>query len=140
MQAISSNFKKAPYSSNATTASSHSEFCVDLWYEGPETVWHGSDGLNAHRPKPAPHESEIGSRYMTSHIDKTQMEHGMDMKDPESNESGIFAQIEGLTQVDPAALEEFQRAMTEEVIPEIVQAVEERRMLAAESRHWQLKC
>jgi hypothetical protein len=54
--------------------------------------------------------------------------------------AGIFAQIEGLTQVDPAALEEFQRAMTEDVIPEIVQTVEERRMLAAESRHWQLKC
>jgi hypothetical protein len=30
--------------------------------------------------------------------------------------------------------------MTDEVIPEIVKVVEERRMLAAESRHWQLKC
>jgi hypothetical protein len=27
-----------------------------------------------------------------------------------------------------------------EVIPEIVKVVQERRMLAAESRHWQLKC
>jgi hypothetical protein len=29
--------------------------------------------------------------------------------------------------------------MTQEVIPEIVKVVDERRMLAAESRHWQLK-
>jgi hypothetical protein len=64
----------------------------------------------------------------------------MDAKDTDPKETGVFAQIEGLTHVDPAALEEFQRAMTEEVIPEIVRAVEERRMSAAESRHWQLKC
>jgi hypothetical protein len=30
--------------------------------------------------------------------------------------------------------------MTDEVIPEIVKIVEERRLKAAESRHWQLKC
>jgi hypothetical protein len=41
---------------------------------------------------------------------------------------------------DATALEDFKRAMTEEVIPEIVRVVEERRMLAAESRLWQLKC
>ncbi len=55
-------------------------------------------------------------------------------------EKGVFDLIEGLTQVDPSALEDFMQAMTEEVIPEIVRVVEERRVLAAESRHWQLKC
>ena len=47
----------------------------------------------------------------------------------------MFEAIEGLTQVDPNALADFQRAMTEEVIPEIVKVVEERRMSAAESRN-----
>ena len=56
------------------------------------------------------------------------------------DEGDVFEAIEGLTLVDPNALAEFERAMNEEVIPEIVKAVEERRMLAAESRHWQLKC
>ena len=40
--------------------------------------------------------------------------------------------------VDPAALEEFRKAMEQEVIPEIVKVVEERRLLAAESRERQL--
>jgi len=60
--------------------------------------------------------------------------------DKEKDESDVFQAIEGLTPVDPNALADFERAMNEEVIPEIVKAVEERRMLAAESRHWQLKC
>ncbi len=60
--------------------------------------------------------------------------------DKEKKEGDVFEAIEGLTQVDPKALADFQRAMTDEVIPEIVKVVEERRMLAAESRHWQLKC
>ncbi len=58
----------------------------------------------------------------------------------DKNEADVFEVIEGLTPVDPNALADFQRAMNEEVIPEIVRVVEERRMLAAESRHWQLKC
>jgi hypothetical protein len=53
---------------------------------------------------------------------------------------GIFELIEGLTPVDPRDLEDFKQAMTDEVIPEIVKIVEERRLKAAESRHWQLKC
>jgi len=57
-----------------------------------------------------------------------------------NDERGVLERIEGLTEVDPSALEEFKRAMTQEIIPEIVRVVEERRMLAAESRHWQLKC
>ena len=40
--------------------------------------------------------------------------------------------------VDPQQLAEFKRVMTEEVIPEIVKAVEERYRLAAESREWQI--
>ncbi len=60
--------------------------------------------------------------------------------DDERKDADVFEVIEGLTLVDPNALVEFQRTMTEEVIPEIVRVVEERRMLAAESRQWQLKC
>jgi hypothetical protein len=58
----------------------------------------------------------------------------------DKRETDVFNVVEGLTTIDPKALEEFKRAMTEEVIPEIVRVVEERRMLAAESREWQLKC
>jgi len=57
-----------------------------------------------------------------------------------AKETGLFAQIEGLTPVDPAALEDFKRTMTDTVIPEIVRVVEERQMLATESRRRQLKC
>lgn len=60
--------------------------------------------------------------------------------DKDKKEADVFEAIEGLTPVDPNALADFQRAMNDEVIPEIVKVVEERRMLAAESRHWQLKC
>lgn len=59
--------------------------------------------------------------------------------DPNEKENSIFEQIEGLENVDPEALEDFKRAMTEEVIPEIVRVVEERRMLAAETRQRKLK-
>jgi hypothetical protein len=52
----------------------------------------------------------------------------------------VFELIEGLTDVDPNQLAAFKKAMTEDVIPEIVKVVEERRLRAAESRHWQLKC
>jgi hypothetical protein len=58
------------------------------------------------------------------------------MKD---KETGVFDQIEGLMPVDQNALEDFKREMTENVIPEIVQVMEERQMLAAESRHRELE-
>ena len=45
-----------------------------------------------------------------------------------------------LKAVEAAALDEFVRTMNEEVIPEIVRVVHKRRLLAAQSRHWQLKC
>lgn len=54
-------------------------------------------------------------------------------------EDNFFNLIEGLRPVDPETLAEFKREMTDEVIPEIVRVVEERRMLAAESRNRQLK-
>lgn len=57
----------------------------------------------------------------------------------DKTDTGVFDQIEGLKPVDPNALEDFKREMTERVIPEIVQVVEERRTLAAESRHRQLE-
>lgn len=58
----------------------------------------------------------------------------------QKDEKGVFGIIEGLALADPALLESFKQAMTQEVIPEIVRVVEERRMRAAESRHCQLKC
>lgn len=48
--------------------------------------------------------------------------------------------IDSQPPVDLKALEDFRNAMTNEVIPEIVRVVEERRLGAAQSRHWQLKC
>jgi hypothetical protein len=47
---------------------------------------------------------------------------------------------QGLMPIDPSVLKEFLREMNDTVIPEIQKAVEERRLLAAESRQWQLKC
>lgn len=55
------------------------------------------------------------------------------------DEKDVFDLIEGLTPVDPDILAAFKHAMTEEVIPEIVKVVEERRMLAAESRQRPMK-
>lgn len=54
--------------------------------------------------------------------------------------SDALSVIEGLESIDPALLEEFKRAMTEDVIPKIVSAVEKRQLQAAETREWQLKC
>ncbi len=46
----------------------------------------------------------------------------------------IFDNIKGLTNVDPEALAEYEKEMTEKVIPEIVQIVEEREWLRDENR------
>jgi hypothetical protein len=62
------------------------------------------------------------------------------MSKPSDDKKVEFAVVEGLKEVDPERLAEFRRAMTEEVIPEIVKIVEERRLRAVESRQWQLKC
>jgi len=57
----------------------------------------------------------------------------------DNKENDVSEIIKGLTPVDPKDLEDFKRAMTDEVIPEILRVVEERRVLAAESRQWHLK-
>jgi hypothetical protein len=57
-----------------------------------------------------------------------------------TEEDRSLQKIEGVQEIDPQRLQEFTRLMTEEVIPEIVKVVEERRLRAAESRQWQLKC
>ena len=62
-----------------------------------------------------------------------------DKQKDKAEDKKVFDLIEGLTPIDPKALADFKQEMTQEVIPEIVKVVDERRMLAAESRHWQLK-
>ena len=51
----------------------------------------------------------------------------------------VFELVEGMKPVDRKALAEFERKMNEEVVPEIVQIVEKRRLFAAEGRVRQLK-
>jgi hypothetical protein len=63
----------------------------------------------------------------------------MDDEDNEKKEA-VSNVVQGLVPIDPAVLNDFLREMNEEVIPEIVKAIEERRLLAAENRHRQLKC
>ena len=48
--------------------------------------------------------------------------------------------LPGLVPVDPNVLQDFLKEMNEQVIPDILKVVEERRLLAAESWQWQLKC
>jgi hypothetical protein len=55
------------------------------------------------------------------------------------NEHELFKLVEGLKQVDPHALADFDREMAEEAIPEIIREVEKRRMLAADSRQRRLE-
>ena len=61
------------------------------------------------------------------------------MNDPEMPAKSVFEIVEGLTPVDPQVVKDFQQAMNEQVIPEIVQIIEERRLLAAQTRHLQIK-
>jgi hypothetical protein len=51
----------------------------------------------------------------------------------------LFNLIEGLKPVDASALAEYERAMTEEGIPAIVEAVDRRERLAAQSRYRELE-
>ena len=57
----------------------------------------------------------------------------------DKGDKGVLDLVAGITRIDPLALAPFQQAMNDEVIPEIVKVVEERRVLAAESRLRQLK-
>jgi hypothetical protein len=56
-----------------------------------------------------------------------------------SKKNDLFNDVDGLHPLDPKSLRQFEDAMNEDVIPEIVDAVEDRRLRAAESRRWQLK-
>jgi hypothetical protein len=62
------------------------------------------------------------------------MEKNMDKK-----EEDISEVLRGLTPINPKDLEDFRIEMADNVIPEILRVVEERRILAAESRQKQLK-
>lgn len=63
------------------------------------------------------------------------------MDDEDNEKKGAVSNVvQGLVPIDPAVLNDFLREMNEEVIPEIVKAIEERRRLAAENGHRQLKC
>ena len=54
------------------------------------------------------------------------------MKDKDKDkETTVFDLVEGVTPVDPKALADFERTMTEEVIPEIVRVMDQRRLFAA---------
>lgn len=57
----------------------------------------------------------------------------------DKDKPGIFKLVGGLKPVDANALEEYEREMTNEAIPKIIQDVERRRMLAAESRQRRLE-
>jgi hypothetical protein len=65
------------------------------------------------------------------------MERRMDNK--EKSEKSVFDLAEGIEPVKQSMLEQYERKMTEEVIPDIVYIVEQRRLFAAESRLKQLK-
>jgi hypothetical protein len=65
------------------------------------------------------------------------MERHMDNK--EEPKKSVFNLVEGIEPVEKSTLEQYERKMTEEVIPDIVHTVEQRRLFAAESRLKQLK-
>jgi hypothetical protein len=67
-----------------------------------------------------------------------QQRRGTMSQEEEPEPKGVFELVEGLTPVDPEALEAFKRAM-DKAIPEIAEQEDERRALAAESRRWPLK-
>jgi len=57
----------------------------------------------------------------------------------EKEAKGVFELIDGLKSVDPQKLKDFETTMRDEVIPQIVDIIGERKLKAAESRNWQLK-
>lgn len=62
------------------------------------------------------------------------------MNEPKLPPKNVLETVEGLKPVAPEVIKEFDAAMNNEVIPEIVKAIEERQLLAAEVRLQQLKC
>ena len=51
----------------------------------------------------------------------------------------LLEKIQGLEPVEPEKVEEFKRAMTDDIVPRMVKAVEDRRLAAAKSRGKPLK-
>lgn len=56
----------------------------------------------------------------------------------DNKENNISEIMKRLTPVNPKDLEDFKRAMNDEIIPEILRVTEERCILAAESRQGRL--
>lgn len=61
------------------------------------------------------------------------------MKESEIAAKTVFDAVPELTPVDPELVQDFLKAMNEDVIPEIVKVIEERRLEAASTRQLQLK-
>ena len=61
------------------------------------------------------------------------------MKESEIPSKSVFEAVPDLTPIDPALVQDFLNAMNEDVIPEIVKVIEERRLEAASTRQLQLK-
>lgn len=57
----------------------------------------------------------------------------------DNKESNVSDLMKGLKPVDPKRLANFERVMTEEVIPAIKKILEQRRLFATETRLRQLK-
>ena len=102
----------------------------------PDDGRHGTCGIFAHGHELASDADKmrIVIRGVSTEHQWEQMEEHMD-----KNKTGLFKLVEGLKPVDASALEEYEREMTDEAIPEIIKDVEKRRMLAAESRQRRLE-
>ena len=89
-------------------------------------------------PQPATNSDEIAlSTDGTPVLDFREIKMADDAHDKTSERPEV---LQGLAAVDAKLLQEFLKEMDENVIPDIVKVVEERRLQAAESRQWQLKC
>lgn len=62
------------------------------------------------------------------------------MNSPKQTRKGVLDAVDGLKPVKPEVIKEFSKVMTEEVIPDIVKTVDDRRLAAAHVRLKQLKC
>lgn len=62
------------------------------------------------------------------------------MSSPKSTRKGVLGEVDGLKPVKPELIREFSKAMTDQVIPDIVKTVDDRRLAAAHVRLKHLKC
>lgn len=63
----------------------------------------------------------------------------MGLNMPRIDDNAEVAQMPGLKKVPPERLKELKRLMTDEVIPEIVKVVEDRKLRATQTRQRHLK-